>query len=220
MPNWLRRSAWSTNAASGLSPDAPLHSLRYVVLDTELTSLDPRTNRLLSVGAIVMQGQSIRLGEQFYRVVNPQVSIPAESIVVHKLREQDVKGSEALENTLADFCRFIAGSVLVGHFVEIDLKILRKEMIRTGQKLDHPAVDTARVHHWILRHGPYSEDLHLQLEQLDLSTLAKFYRVDIHDAHHALSDAFLTARVWQKMLYALEEKGIGNLRKLLKIGGR
>lgn len=73
MPNRLRRSG--PNPAPGLSPDAPLHSLRYVVLDTELTSLDHRTNRLLSVGAIVMQGPSIRLGEQFYRVVNPQVSI-------------------------------------------------------------------------------------------------------------------------------------------------
>jgi len=219
MPNWLRRSGPSTKP-SGLSPDAPLHSLRYVVLDTELTSLDHRTNRLLSIGAMVMQGPSIRLGEQFYRVVNPQVSIPAETVVVHKLREQDVAGSEALENTLADFFQFIAGSVLVGHFLEIDLKILRKEMLHTGHKLDHPAVDTARVHHWILRHGPYSEDLHVQLEKLDLPTLANFYRVDVHDAHHALSDAFLTARVWQKMLYALEEKGIGNLRKLLKIGGR
>ena len=218
MPNWLRRSSPSTNPASALSPDAPLHSLRYVILDTELTSLDHRTNRLLSLGAIVMQGPSIRLGEQFYRVVNPQVSIPAETVVVHKLREQDVAGSEALENTLADFFQFIAGSVLVGHFLEIDLKILRKEMLHTGHKLDHPAVDTARVHHWILRHGPYSEDLHVQLEKLDLPTLANFYRVDVHDAHHALSDAFLTARVWQKMLYALQEKGIGNLRKLLKIG--
>lgn len=219
MPNWLRRSGPSTNPESNLSPDAPLHSLRYVVLDTELTSLDHRTNRLLSIGAIVMQGASIRLGEQFYRVVNPQVSIPAESVVVHKLREQDVEGGEALENTLADFFPIIRGSVLVGHFVQIDLKILRKEMLRTGHKLDHPAIDTARVHHWILRHGPYSEDLHVQLEKLDLPTLAKFYRVEVHDAHHALSDAFLTARVWQKMLYALEEKGIGNLRKLLKIGG-
>jgi len=218
MPNWLLRSR-STNAASGLSPDAPIHSLRYVVLDTELTSLDPRTNRLLSVGAIVMQGPSIRLGEQFYRVVNPQVSIPAESIVVHKLRAEDVEGGEALENTLANFFQFIAGSVLVGHFVEIDLKILRKEMFRTGHKLDHPAIDTARVHHWILRQGPYSEDLHLKLEKLDLPTLANFYRIDVQDTHHALSDAFLTARVWQKMLYALQEKGIGNLRKLLKIGG-
>jgi len=219
MPNWLWRSGPSTNPTSGLSPDAALDSLRYVVLDTELTSLDHRTNRLLSVGAIVMRGPSIRLGEQFYRVVNPQVSIPAETVVVHKLREQDVEGGEALENTLADFFQFIAGSVLVGHFVEIDLKILRKEMIRTGHKLDHPAVDTARVHHWILRHGPYSEDMHVQLEKLDLPTLARFYRVDVHDPHHALSDAFLTARVWQKMLYVLKEKGISNLRMLLKVGG-
>ena len=219
MPNWLRRSGASTNPAAGLSPDAPLDSLRYVVFDTELTSLDHRTNRLLSVGAIVMQGTSIRLGEQLYRMVNPQVSIPAESIVVHKLREQDVEGSEAIENTLADFFQFIRGSVLVGHFVQIDLKILRKEMLRTGHKIGHPAVDTARVHHWILRHGPYSEDLHVQLEKLDLPTLANFYRVDVHDTHHALSDAFLTARVWQKMLFVLEEKGIGNLRKLSKIGG-
>jgi DNA polymerase III subunit epsilon len=218
MPNWLRRSGRSTNPTSSLSPDAPLHSLRYIVLDTELTSLDHRTNRLLSVGAIVMQGPSIRLGEQFYRVVNPQVSIPAETVVVHKLRAQDVEGGEVLENTLADFFQFIRGSVLIGHFVKIDLKILRKEMIRTGHTLDHPAVDTARVHHWILRHGPYSEDLHVKLEKLDLPTLANFYRVDVHDAHHALSDAFLTARVWQKMLYALQEKGIDNLRKLSKIG--
>jgi len=219
MANWLRRSGSSTNSAPALSPDAPLHSLRYVVLDTELTSLDHRTNRLLSVGAIVMQGPSIRLGEQFYRVVNPQVSIPAETVVVHKLRAQDVEGGEALDNTLADFLQFIRRSVLVGHFVKIDLKILRKEMTRTGHKLDHLAVDTARVHHWILRHGPYSEDLYAKLEKLDLPTLAKFYRVDVHDAHHALSDAFLTARVWQKMLYALPENGIGNFRRLLKIGG-
>ena len=46
-------------------------SLRYVVLDTELTSLDYRTNRLLSIGAISMQGPSIQLGNQFYRVINP-----------------------------------------------------------------------------------------------------------------------------------------------------
>jgi DNA polymerase III epsilon subunit-like protein len=54
---------------------------------------------------------------------------------------------------------------------------------------------------------------------LDLATMAKFYSLDVQDAHHALSDAFLTARVWQKMLYLLQAKGIGNLRKLLSIGG-
>ena len=220
MPDWLKRKPVpGKNAELAQSKEAPLHSLRYVVFDTELTSLDHRTNRLLSVGALAMQGPSIQLGEQFYRVVNPQVSIPAESIVIHKLRSEDLEGGEPLAKTLEDLRQFIAGAVLIGHFVDIDLKILRKEMVETGHRLDNPAVCTARVHHWVLRHGPYSEDLHVQLETLDLPTLARFYNLEAQDAHHALSDAFLTARVWQKMLYTLQAKGIDNLRKLLKFGG-
>jgi DNA polymerase-3 subunit epsilon len=220
MPGWLKRASGSDKGDKPAAPkDTPLHSLRYVVLDTELTSLDRRTNRLLSIGAVVMRGPSILLGEHFYRVVNPRVSIPPETIVIHKLRSEDVEGGESLSRTLDDLCRFIGGSVLVGHFVEIELKILRKEMSQTGHKFNNPAIDTAQVHHWILRQGPYSEDLTVQLEKLDLATLAKFYGVEVKDAHHALSDAFVTARVWQKMLYKLQSKGIDNLRKLLRIGG-
>ena len=220
MPGWFKRAAgFHEENKSALSRDTALDSVRYVVLDTELTSLDHRTNRMLSIGAIAMQGPSIQLGTQFYRVVNPHVPIPAESVVIHKLRSEDVVGGEQPEKCLDDLRQFIAGAVLVGHCVGIDLKILAKEMSETGHKLSNPAVDTARVHHWILRHGPYSEDLSVQLENLDLATLAKFYNLDVQGAHHALSDAFLTARVWQKMLHTLQQNGVTDLKKLLRIGG-
>ena len=223
MEDWLKLGGKEIegNASGHPAPakDAAIHSLRYVVLDTELTSLDHRTNRLLSVGAIAMQGPSIQLGEQFYRVVNPQVSIPPESVVIHRLRSQDVEAAEGPEKILGDLHSFIAGAVLVGHFVDIDLKILRKEMARTGHKLDNLAVDTARAHHWLLRQGPYSEDLPVQLEKLDLPTLAQHYRLEVQDVHHALADSFLTARVWQKMLHALQAKKVDTLRKLLRIAG-
>lgn len=220
MPGWWKHESQSPEGgAAALSKDSALDSLRYVVLDTELTSLDYRTNRLLSIGAIAMQGPSIQLGNQFYRVINPGVSIPAESVVIHKLREEDVVGGEQPEKCLDDLCQFIEGAVLVGHFVDIELKILGKEMSQTGHQLNNHAIDTARVHHWILRHGPYSEELSAQLEKMDLATLAKFYSLDAQDAHHALCDAFLTARIWQKMLYTLQAKGVRNLRKLLSIGG-
>lgn len=199
--------------------DAALDSLRYVVLDTELTSLEHRTNRLLSVGAIAMRGASIRIGEQFYRVVNPRCEIPAESVVIHRLRQEDLHAAENISKTFDDLSRFLAGSVLVGHFAHIDLKILRKEMAQTGHTLDYPAIDTGRVHQWILRHGLYSDDLAMKLEKLDLPTIAAFYKLEVQDAHHALADAFLTARVWQKMLFVLRDKSVGNLKKLLKIGG-
>jgi CBS domain-containing protein len=48
---------------------------------------------------------------------------------------------------------------------------------------------------------------------------AEHYSLDVQDAHHALSDAFLTARVWQKMLYMLRGKRVRTLRKLLSLGG-
>ena len=216
MPSWWKHDSESSGA---ISQDSMLDSLRYVVLDTELTSLDSRTNRLLSVGAIAMQGASIQLGNQFYRVINPGVPIPPETVVIHKLRVEDVVGGEAPKQCLDDLCQFMEGAVLVGHFVDIELNILRKEMGQTGRKLNNPAIDTARVHHWILRHGTYSEELSAQLEKMDLATLAKFYSLELQDAHHALSDAFLTARIWQKMLYALQTKGVRNLRKLLSVGG-
>lgn len=216
MPSWWKHESQSSEA---ISQDSALDSLRYVVLDTELTSLDSHTNRLLSVGAIAMQGPSIQLGNQFYRVINPGVSIPAESIVIHRLRVEDVVGGEAPKQCLIDLCQFMEGAVLVGHFVDIDLKILGKEMGQSGHTINNPAIDTARVHQCILRHGPYSEELSVQLEKMDLATLAKFYSLEVQDAHHALSDAFLTARIWQKMLHALQAKGVRNLRKLLSVGG-
>jgi DNA polymerase-3 subunit epsilon len=216
MPSWWKHESQSPQA---ISLDSALDSQRYVVLDTELTSLDYRTNRLLSIGAIAMQGTSIQLGDQFYRVINPGVSIPAESVVIHKLRVEDVASGEQPGKCLDDLRQFIEGAVLVGHFVDIELKILAKEMSQTGHKFNNPAIDTARVHHWILRHGPYSEELSVQLEKMDLATLAKFYSLDVQDAHHALCDAFLTARIWQKMLYRLQAKGVQNLGKLLSFGG-
>ena len=219
MAGWLKRESSAVGETTAPSKDAVISSLRYTVFDTEFTSLDQRTNRLLSIGAVSMQGASIQIGGQFYRVVNPEVAVPAESVVIHKLRSEDVESGEQLAKVLDDFCAFSVQSVLVGHFVELDLKILRKEMSQTGHKLDQPVIDTARVHSWLLRHGPYSEDLAMQCEKLDLATVAKSYHLETTDAHHALSDAFLTARVWQKMLHALPQKGIANLRKLLKIAG-
>src|ERR1700690_684317 len=220
MLRWLKSKMQRyRNGGTGVASDTALYELRYIVLDTELTSLDKRSNRLLSVGAIAMEGPKIRLGEQFYRVVNPGVPVPAESVVIHHLRSEDVEGGEPLAESLEELRRFIAGAVLVGHFVNIDLKVLRKELGSEGRYLNNPAIDTARVNHWILRHGLYSEELTIQLEQLDLPTVAKFYGLEAGDAHHALSDAFLTAQVWQQMLHALPAKKVRTLKELLKVGG-
>jgi DNA polymerase-3 subunit epsilon len=199
-------------------PDTPLHAVPYVVLDTEFTSLDKRSNRLLSVGAVKMEGASIRMGDQFYRVLNPGVDVPANSVLVHKLRPNDIEQGEPPQQVLANLREYLGGAVLVGHFIKIDADILRKEMAATGHSLENPAVCTAQVHRWLLRKGPHSEDMFHRMEQVDLASLAKLYNIDFREAHHALDDAFVTARLWQKLLHQLEFRGVKTLGDLLKIG--
>ena len=217
MPGWLK--LWRRQPATGVyPPDTPINSVRYVVLDTEFTSLDRRSNRLLSIGAITMKGASILMGEQFYRVLNPGGEVPAGTVVVHKLRPSDIEQGEPPLQVLAELRDYIAGAVLVGHFIKIDLEILRKELRPTEHSLDNPVVDTAQVHRWLLRKGRYSEDLFQRLETVDLASLAKIYNIEFREAHHALDDAFVTARLWQKLIYQLEARGDRTLADLLKIG--
>lgn len=216
-------SGWFTFRGRGPStgtypPDTPIRSLRYVVLDTEFTSTDHRSNRLLSVGAITMKGASILMGEQFYRVLNPGVEIPAGAVVVHKLRPSDIEVGEPPIQVLAELNHYIAGAVLVGHFIKIDLDILRKELRATDHSLDNPVVDTAQVHRWLLRKERYSEDLFHRLEKVDLAALAKVYDIECREAHHALDDAFVTARLWQKLIHRLETRGVHTIAGLLKAG--
>jgi DNA polymerase-3 subunit epsilon len=219
MFRWLRLRSRGNNQPLVCPPDTPLHSMRYVVLDTEFTSLDQRSNRLLSIGALAMEGTKIRMGEQFYRVLNPGVAVPAPGIVVHQLRPDDVEKGEAPLEALEALRHFITGAVLVGHFVHMDLAVLRKELQGTEQMVVNPVVDTARVHRWLVRHGRHTEDLFHHLENVALVSLAKAYRLEFHEAHHALQDAFLTARLWQKLLCELEAHDIRTVGSLLKIAG-
>jgi len=217
MFSWLKGTRGKRDGSAAFSKDAALHTLRYVVLDTELTSLEKRTNRLLSIGAIAMDGPRIQVGQQFYRLVNPGVPVPAKSVLVHTLRSEDVEAGEPLDAVLEEFCEFVKGAVLVGHFLGIDLRVLRKELGASGHRLNNPAVDTAQIHHWILRRGPFSEDLAVRLEKLDLPTVAEAYGLEQHDAHNAVYDAFLTACAWQRMMPLAEARGIRTLGQLLRI---
>lgn len=216
MLRWLTGSRKQPSTGQ-YPPDTPIGSIRYAVIDTEFTSLDQRSNRLLSVGVVMMEGASIRMGEQFYRVLNPGVAVPASTVLVHKLRPQDIEGGEPPQQVLAELREYVAGAVLVGHFAKIDVQILRKEMKATGHALDNPSVCTAQVHRWLLRQERYSEDLFHRMENVDLASLAKVYDIEFREAHHALDDAFVTARLWQKILAKLEGMKVATLGDLLRV---
>ncbi len=219
MLDWLTNARSRRDIPAPFSPKASLDGLRYVVLDTELTSLDSVSNRILSIGAIAMEGNKVRMGEQFYRVVNPGVPVPAETILIHGLRPVDVVEGSAPAQAVQEFLRFAEGAVLVGHFVGIDLAALRKELPQMSDSLTLPALDTARIQRWLdQRRATHHEDRGHHVEKVDLASLAKRYGLEVHDAHHALYDAFLTAQLWQRLMHALALAGVKTLGQAMRVG--
>jgi DNA polymerase III epsilon subunit-like protein len=55
------------------------------------------------------------------------------------------------------------------------------------------------------------------MANISLAALAGVYNLDFHEAHHALEDAFVTARLWQKQISRLEGLKVHSLGDVLRI---
>jgi DNA polymerase-3 subunit epsilon len=192
----------------------------YVVFDTELTGLRLRSDSIVSIGALKMSGGRINLGDVFYRVVRPRTELSGSSVVIHGITPTEAGQSPDIDTLLPEFLEYCGNSVLVGHFVAIDLGFINKEMERLyGMPVQSPAIDTGRVYRWLRRRHTVSCAFQGDTdEDLTLLALARQYGISVNGAHNALSDAFVTAQVFQRFLSELRSRGIKKVRDLVRIG--
>lgn len=197
----------------------PIGSCKYVVMDTELTGLDPKRDSIVSIGCIKMTGSKIELGQTFYKVVKPVTALTSKSVLVHGITPSEAERSPSIENILSEFLSFCKDSIIVGHFLFIDLMFLNKEVKRLYDRhIENPLVDTLRIYRWIKEHGDAGKHFFRGNEDDDLFSIAKKYDIPVLDAHNALMDAFITAQLFQKFLTFLPELGVRTVKDILKVG--
>jgi len=214
-------SLFTGRKVQGLDPATLIDDLDCTVLDTELTGLDLRKDSMVSVGAIAMAGTRIDFGRTFYMLMRPETAMSSGSVVVHGITPSEVKEEAETGDVLDKVCEFVGNSVIVGHFISLDIgfinKYLRKLRNRT---LDNPVLDTCRLYEWLQsqqkgfgRH--FGQDAQ---ENKDLFTIARRLGIQVTGAHNALSDAFITAQVFQRLLRYMQKYGVHTLGDLLRVG--
>src|SRR3954451_13524292 len=71
--------------------DTPLEQVRFVVLDTETTGLDPRRDRLITIGAVAVQFGEILLEDAFEVLL--KLDYNRSSVTVHGItRDESLRG--------------------------------------------------------------------------------------------------------------------------------
>ncbi len=186
----------------GQTPDLDSRSLAelsYTVFDTETTGLNPRQgDEIISIGAVrIINGRLLR-NEYFDQLVDPQRPLPIESIPVHGIQPEKLKGQPTIETVLPHFHRFARDTILVAHNAAFDMQMLKMKETRTGVKFINPVLDTLLL----------SAVVHPVHQDHSMEAMARRLGIVIVDRHTALGDALSTAELFLKLIPLLAAQGI------------
>lgn len=182
----------------------PLRKLTFVVFDTETTGLQPsQGDEIIQIGGIRIVNNRMLHDETFDQLVDPKRHVPSESVAIHGITPDMVRGQPTIDQVLPNFHHFAEGSVLVAHNAAFDMKFLRMKEEMCGLHFDHPVIDTLLL----------SSLVHPNQESHNLEEIADRLNVTIVGRHTALGDAIVTAEVLIKLIPLLESQGIVTLEE-------
>ena len=190
---------------AGQSPELdnrPLSELTFTVFDTETTGLDPSDgDEIISIGALRIVNGRLLKQEQFSQLIDPRRHLPWESIKYHGIRPEMLVDQPTIEKVLPRFQEFVKDTILVGHNVAFDMRMLQVKEEIAGVHLINPVLDTMLL----------SSVLHPAQEDHSLGGIAQRLGVNIVGRHTALGDAHATAEIFLILLELLAKDDITTL---------
>ena len=190
---------------AGQSPELiqrRLSELTYTVFDTETTGLDPRGgDEIISIGAMRIVNGRLLQEQPFNQLIDPKRHLPWSSIKYHGIRPEMLVDQPAIEEVLPNFQRYAQDTVLIGHNVAFDMRMLQVKESVTNVSFVNPVLDTMLL----------SSVIHPAHESHNLSGVAERVGVNIQGRHTALGDAAATGEIFLKLVPLLAQKGIHTL---------
>jgi DNA polymerase-3 subunit epsilon len=191
--------------------ETPIKEVRFVVLDSETTGLDPRTDRLITIGAVSVRDEQILLDDVFEEMM--KIAYNSSAVTVHGItRDEASKGVDEPEAVL-DFLDYLKDGVIVGHHIGHDVEMLNRACERHfGMKLLNRSLDTMDLALYLKDDGVFAEGVNFGGFTLD--ALCTAFEIEPWDRHTAGGDAFITALVFQRLLRLARKAGRSTLASI------
>lgn len=173
----------------------------WVSLDCETTGLNVGKDEIISIGAVRIVGNRIMTSERLELLVKPEHGISAESVKIHRLREQDVAQGLSIDEAMKQLMRFIGSRPLVGYFLEFDVAMINKALFpMLGQGLPQPKIEVSGMY-YDYKYRQQPSHMRQDAPQIDLrfDTLMEDLGLPVRDAHDALNDAVMAALAFIKL---------------------
>ncbi|WP_029267909.1 ATP-dependent DNA helicase DinG [Virgibacillus alimentarius] len=185
---------------------------RYVIIDLETTGHSPTENdKIIEVGMVIVDNDTIV--DDYSTLFNPNKKIPPFISNLTGIRNEDVQNAPTFKEKAKKMIELCGNHYLIAHNVPFDLSFLNTELSNHGlNKLTNPVLDTVEL----------ARILYPQAPSYKLGQLAEYLGIFHESPHRALSDAYVTAKLFLKLkekLNALPYETVThliNLEKMLK----
>ncbi|MDI2126278.1 3'-5' exonuclease [Yinghuangia seranimata] len=166
-----------------------VRDLEFAVVDLETTGFSPgRGDRIVEIGVVRIAGDG-RVLREWTTLVDPGRGVGATQ--VHRITEADVAGAPRFVDIAGELAGLLAGAVVVAHNAAFEQRFLEAEFAAAGVAMPMvPALCTMRL----------AKATALPVADSKLGTCCAYFGLEFPDAHAALADARVTARLLPLLL--------------------
>lgn len=186
-----------------------LQDALFCSIDVETTGLDIDKDEIIAFASLPIKQGRIIVHDAYYTLIKSE-RYSIESMKFHGIGERDLDKTPRFEE-IAPKLLIRMNGILVGHTVEFDYKMLKKQFKKIGKKLRKDTVDIVAVEQWL------EEKTGRAASDLTLDGLMAKYGLKSHYRHNAFADAFFTAQIFQFELLELSRLGIQTTEGLVRI---
>ena len=162
----------------------------FCVVDLETTGLNLETDVIINIGAVKLKkGKITKLFEAYTK---PPIPIPEESTEFHGMVDSMFVDKPVIGEVLPEFLQFVGESVIVGHHINFDIRMLHRHL---KELYDVGIADTVWLDTMFLYQMAHEDQKHQPLEHL-----LQRYCVQCDQRHTALGDVVATAKVFVKIM--------------------
>ncbi len=158
----------------------------YVCIDLETTGLNPKTDKIIEIGAVKMEkGECTGTFETF---INPGRMLEERIVELTGITDEQLKNAPAIDEVLPQLLTFLGENVLLGHSVLFDYSFVKKAAVNSKYTFERNGIDTLKIAR------KYLPDL----QSRSLDYLCGHYKIP-HRAHRALEDAKATCKLYDML---------------------
>ncbi|MFT2097851.1 exonuclease domain-containing protein [Marinomonas sp. 2405UD66-6] len=194
-------------------PETKLNELEFLVFDLETTGLDPKKDRILSIGHLKIHNMLVDISTSVHTYIKAEKYVKPEAAVINHIVPEMLSEGQLFDEAMHDLFRAMKGKILIAHGTVVEKSFIDAYVkLRYGlDSLPLLWLDTLILEKSLLRNKNDTGTGDYQL-----AAVRERHNLPPYLAHNALADSIATGELFLVLVKIIYGKSVPLLSNVYK----